>query len=118
MNSQFLGNVRWNTADIENSNGYDFLNLERRAFLQTLYDCLPDKAVVKAHQRITNIIEDENGVQVVTVDGTVEHGDILIGCDGVKSTVRNAMWANADRIAPGLISSSERRSKPILLSMQ
>ncbi|KAL9595420.1 MAG: hypothetical protein Q9219_006463, partial [cf. Caloplaca sp. 3 TL-2023] len=86
---------------IAQRNGYNFLNLERQVFLRSLYEMLPNKAVVKARQNITDIIESLNGVKVVLADGTVEFGDVVVGCDGVNSFVRQIMLANAERQFPG-----------------
>lgn len=99
-------------------NGYHFLNLERRAFLQTLFDCLPDKAVVKTQQYITDILESEEGVKVACADGRTEQGDIVVGCDGVNSTVRQAIWTIANGTMPGHITSSEVSSKICAVTCQ
>ena len=99
------------SADAPSSNGYDFLNVERRGFLQTMFDCLPEKGVVKTQQRIIEIIECEEGVKVVLADGTIERGDIIVGCDGVNSIVRKAMLANAQRTVPGHIALTENRGE-------
>lgn len=95
---------------MKDCNGYNFLNLERRAFLQTMFDCLPDKSVIRTQRRITEIIEKESGIKVVLADGTEEYGDIVVGCDGVNSTVRQAIWANAENTIPGYITSKEKRT--------
>ncbi|KAL8997508.1 MAG: hypothetical protein Q9188_006311 [Gyalolechia gomerana] len=91
-------------------NGYNFLNVERRAFLQATFECFPDKSVIKTHRRVIDIVESEDGIKVVLADGTEEYGDIVIGCDGVNSIVRQAMWANAEKTIPGHITLKEKRS--------
>ena len=99
------------SADAPFSHGYDYLNVERRAFLQTMFDCLPAKEVIKTQQCITEIIECEEGIKVVLADGTIERGDIIVGCDGVNSIVRQAMWVNAHRTVPGHIAVTETRGE-------
>ncbi|KAI4174384.1 MAG: hypothetical protein LQ343_002319 [Gyalolechia ehrenbergii] len=95
---------------IAERNGYDFLNVERRAFLQAIFECFPDKSVIKTHRRVIDIIESEDGIKVVLADGTEEYGDIVVGCDGVNSIVRQAMWANAEKTVPGHITLKEKRT--------
>jgi len=43
------------------------------------------------------VIEDRDGVEVVLDDGTVERGDMVLGCDGVRSQVREKMWELASQ---------------------
>ena len=76
-----------------------------------MFDKLPDKTVVKTRKLVTSLTEREDGVSVSLNDGTVEEGDIIIGCDGVNSIVRRAMWANADKLLPGYITPREKRSE-------
>ncbi|KAL8932366.1 MAG: hypothetical protein Q9216_006868, partial [Gyalolechia sp. 2 TL-2023] len=97
-------------------NGYDFLNLERRAFLQGVFDCLPDKSTIKTKRQVNDIIESEDGIKVVLADGTEECGDIVVGCDGVNSIVRQALWANAEKTTPGHITSKGRGTLEITYS--
>jgi salicylate hydroxylase len=43
--------------------------------------------------QLRNIIEKENGVVAVAVDGRIEEGSFLIGCDGIKSVTRSLILA-------------------------
>jgi len=43
-------------------------------------------------------------------DGSFEEGDILLGCDGVHSTVRELMWKNANQAIPDFITVQEKKS--------
>ncbi|KAK7932132.1 FAD-dependent monooxygenase [Apiospora marii] len=93
--------------------GYCSMTFERRVFLQTLYDELPDKSKVIEHARVSGIVEDEeatNGrVRVVLADGGVHEGDVVIGCDGIHSAVRQLLWERAHRLRPGLITVDEKQ---------
>lgn len=91
--------------------GYPDLTLERREFLQILYDELPDKSKVSTGSKVKNVEDNEAEVAVELVDGTVENGDIVVGGDGVHSTIREAMWAKANSMIPGLISEKEKESE-------
>ncbi|KAL8979776.1 MAG: hypothetical protein Q9205_004972, partial [Flavoplaca limonia] len=64
---------------IAERNGYPFLNVERRAFLQAMFESLAEKNLVKTKRRITDIVECEDGIKVILSDGTEEHGHIVVG---------------------------------------
>ena len=90
------------------SHGYGMLLIERRQFLQELYDNLPDKSYIKTNSPVYNIKQDANGVEVVLDNGDVEKGDLILGCDGVYSFVKTAMWDYANKATPGLITVKEK----------
>jgi FAD dependent monooxygenase len=91
--------------------GYPDLTLERREFLQILYDELPDKSKVQTGKKVKHVIDNDDEAGVELADGSIEHADIVVGCDGVHSTVRDSMWANANRSIPGYISKKEQESE-------
>lgn len=43
-------------------------------------------------KRISKVEHNESEVAVTCDDGTTISGDVLVGCDGVHSTVRREMW--------------------------
>lgn len=57
-----------------------------------MYENLNDKSKIKLQKRISKVDHSERGVIVTCDDGTTISGDVLIGCDGVHSVVRNEMW--------------------------
>lgn len=65
--------------------------MERSAYLRALYDNLGDKSKVKGHVGVVSFTEDEEGVTVSTSTGEVFRGSILVGADGIHSTVRRLM---------------------------
>ena len=85
--------------------------MERRCFLEVLYESLPDKSRILMNKGVKDIQEDQDGGEVFCQDGTSERGDIIIGCDGVHSKVREMIWENAAKLAPGLITANERKSE-------
>jgi 2-polyprenyl-6-methoxyphenol hydroxylase-like FAD-dependent oxidoreductase len=82
--------------------------LERREYLRVLYDCLPDKSYIRLGCAVRGIVENADGVEVKLRDGRIEKGDMVVGCDGVHSLVRNLMWERANQTAPGLIKEQEK----------
>ncbi|KAJ8096591.1 hypothetical protein POJ06DRAFT_286786 [Lipomyces tetrasporus] len=103
MNNGFFHHVKEN-------HGHDIVPLERRQFLQILYDNLPDKGYIRTGCAAKEITQFVSGVEVKLSDGTVEIGDLIIGCDGVHSMTRSAMWEHANKTSPGLITAKEKTS--------
>jgi 2-polyprenyl-6-methoxyphenol hydroxylase-like FAD-dependent oxidoreductase len=60
--------------------------------LSLLYEAQPNKSKLLTNKKVANIEENEQGVKVTTKDGSVYEGDIVIGADGIWSTVREHMW--------------------------
>ncbi|PHH71666.1 hypothetical protein CDD83_5125 [Cordyceps sp. RAO-2017] len=82
--------------------GHDFRVLERRAFLQILYDALPDKSKIRLGRTATKVQDGPDAVHVDLDDGSRETGDVVLGADGVRSFVRQAMWEEA-HLEPGTV---------------
>lgn len=74
--------------------------LERRAYLQTLYDNLKDKSRVRAHVGLKSFAEDDKGVTVFTTTGEEVRGSILVGADGIHSTVRKLIAESVAKSDP------------------
>lgn len=75
--------------------------MERREAVQTIYDNLRDKSKVFTSAGVIKVESDSDGVTVATSDGSVFHGDIVIGADGVHSRVRLEMQRLAGEDSPG-----------------
>lgn len=67
--------------------------MERQKLLAILYTALPDKSKVRVKKAVSRI-EQPTGedVRVYTVDGEVYHADLVIGADGVHSSIRTGLW--------------------------
>lgn len=92
------------------SHGSGLLLLERREFLQILYDGLPDKSPIRTSCGVKDIKHIPGGVEVTLSNGKVETGDMVLGCDGVYSLTRSFMWDHANKTTPDLITVKEKRS--------
>lgn len=57
-------------------------------------------------------MELDNGVQVTTDKGKVFKGDILVGADGIYSTVRKEMWRIGNQASPGYFPDNEWSKVP------
>jgi 2-polyprenyl-6-methoxyphenol hydroxylase-like FAD-dependent oxidoreductase len=76
--------------------------------LQVLYNNIRDKTKVLTQKRVQNVELTEDGVIVKASDGSTYEGDILVGADGIHSSVREEMWRIANDLSPGWIPSDER----------
>jgi 2-polyprenyl-6-methoxyphenol hydroxylase-like FAD-dependent oxidoreductase len=76
--------------------GYALTAFERGEFLQQLYRNLPDSENrVRTSKHVSDITTLNDGVIVSFEDGTSEKGSIVIGADGVWSTVRQIISKSA-----------------------
>jgi 2-polyprenyl-6-methoxyphenol hydroxylase-like FAD-dependent oxidoreductase len=65
---------------------------ERRRLIQLLLESLPEyQSHVRTNKSVQSIQEHDEGVSVSFEDGSVEHGSMVIGADGVHSTVRRML---------------------------
>lgn len=64
---------------------------ERRMVIDVLYKHIRQKDKVLTSRRVVGFEQDEHGVAVECQDGVVYHGSILIGADGIHSTVARQM---------------------------
>ncbi|KAJ5004109.1 FAD-dependent monooxygenase andE [Colletotrichum sp. SAR 10_66] len=80
----------------------------RQMLLQVLYDNLKQKKKVNPSKRVSKIELSENGVTVHTTDGSIYEGDIVVGADGIHSTVRSEMWRIGIKETPGYFPHDEQ----------
>lgn len=76
-----------------------------------LYDNLRDKSKILVNKRVHEIVETDFGVEVLTINGEVYSGDIVIGADGVHSIVRKEMRRMAAKVSPNHPLVTEEDSK-------
>lgn len=71
------------------SHGHPVMMFDRTQFIKLLYDSLPNrKQHVLTGKAVQSLSQDSDGVTVTCTDGSGFRGDILVGADGVHSTVR------------------------------
>ncbi|OAP64239.1 hypothetical protein AYL99_00211 [Fonsecaea erecta] len=84
-------------------NDNKFRNVHRAAFLDAMVDLLPggfQGGLVSFNKRCTDVQEDGERVKVHFADGTSQTFDAVIGCDGVKSRVRNILHGEQEKYEP------------------
>jgi len=74
--------------------GYPYLTVYRPDLLETLVNAAreikPD--VFHLGQPVVDIQQDAQSATLILQDGSSATGDILIGADGIKSTIRRQLW--------------------------
>jgi 2-polyprenyl-6-methoxyphenol hydroxylase-like FAD-dependent oxidoreductase len=71
--------------------GFGQVLLPRAVVHEALLEDVP-AAIVEWGKKALLVRETTEGVQVEFEDGNVEHADLVIGADGVKSVVREAIF--------------------------
>lgn len=82
--------------------------IDRQMLIQILYDNLKDKSPVLTGKGVQHVEQSAGGVRVRTTDGSVITGELLVGADGIHSTVRKEMWREADQARPDHFPLSDR----------
>jgi len=67
-----------------------------------LKDALPAQQY-RYGMELVRVDQDERGVTALFADGTRERGDLLIGADGVRSTVRGQLWPGIEPSYAGYV---------------
>jgi salicylate hydroxylase len=78
-------------------------NVHRATFLDEMIKLLPGgtgEGLVSFKKRCTDVEEVEDGVRIHFADGTVEHFNAVVGCDGVKSRVRKILLGDSKEFEP------------------
>jgi len=75
--------------------------MDRRKVIETLFENLGDKSKILTSHEVVKIFSHSDGVEIETGDGTVFHGDLVVGADGVHSRVRREIQRIAAEDTPG-----------------
>jgi 2-polyprenyl-6-methoxyphenol hydroxylase-like FAD-dependent oxidoreductase len=86
--------------------------MDRQRVLENLYGKLGDRRdCVFVDKKTVNVENLPDGIRVHCADGSVYEGDLVVGADGVRSTVRQAMWKSMEE--HGLQNEVEKEKKSI-----
>ncbi|KIW84846.1 hypothetical protein Z517_00234 [Fonsecaea pedrosoi CBS 271.37] len=80
-----------------------FRNVHRAVFLDAMVNLLPGGfrgGLVNFNKRCVDVQDDGKRVKVLFADGTSEMFDAVVGCDGVKSQVRNILHGEQEKYEP------------------
>lgn len=87
---------------IRHSLGGPIIFMGRCEFLKILYKHIRDKSRILTQTAVVSYEEDENGIAVTTSNGETYRGSILVGTDGVHSTVTQLMSEKLSKEIPGI----------------
>ncbi|KAF9363922.1 hypothetical protein BGX34_003014 [Mortierella sp. NVP85] len=84
-----LGTIDYSCSETEA--GYPSYVFQRPDLYDLLLSKVPTEKI-SFNQQIVDIRQDEQGVAIITSNKEVFRGDILVGADGVRSTVRQLLY--------------------------
>ncbi|CAI7636575.1 unnamed protein product [Penicillium glandicola] len=79
---------------LQTRHGYPIGWIERRRLLKILFDHICEKEKVLLRKRFIGAEHSAEGIIAHCSDGSSFRGTIIIGADGVHSTVRSSMWSH------------------------
>ncbi|KAI1926143.1 hypothetical protein LOZ66_000622 [Ophidiomyces ophidiicola] len=94
--------------------GFPVTILTRFQLLNALYAAFKDSSKIRTGCRVVKVELKDKSVSVWTNDGQEYQGHIVVGADGVHSTVRSEIWRIADDKQPGWITEDEKQGKPVV----
>jgi 2-polyprenyl-6-methoxyphenol hydroxylase-like FAD-dependent oxidoreductase len=85
----------WSVQDVEREVGAPTLGVRRPDLHRVLVGGL-EPGELHLGRELTSFVQQDGGVVATFADGSEERGDILIGADGLRSTVRRGLLGDSD----------------------
>lgn len=97
--------------------GYEFRILPRFELIRVLRENLGDTQSIRTGRRVLDISNSPTGAIVQLENNECYFGDLIFGCDGAHSVVRNMICKQANRQVPRSITTEEKQCKTSLWIM-
>ncbi|KAF4334853.1 FAD binding domain protein [Fusarium beomiforme] len=97
---------------LERRHGYGLFFFDRQKLLEILYDHIRHNDRIHLNKKVTDVKLIDKGVEVTCSDNTTFSGTILVGADGIHSTVRPLMHQLAHSLEPGYFDINEEDKVP------
>jgi 2-polyprenyl-6-methoxyphenol hydroxylase-like FAD-dependent oxidoreductase len=75
----------------DDRHGYTYAWMDRKSLLEVLYNNIANKSKILPGKRVASVTHTDEGVDVVTTDGSTYSADIIVGTDGTHSKLRQEM---------------------------
>ncbi|KAF7532752.1 hypothetical protein G7054_g7705 [Neopestalotiopsis clavispora] len=95
---------------IQARHGYVNMFMERYELLRVLHRHIIDKDRLLINKKVVRVNTQDDIATVLTRDGSFFEAQIVVGADGVHSSVRGEMWRNADESDTGAIPKCDREN--------
>lgn len=99
------------TLTANTRHGYEILFMERRVALEILFKHLPSKKKVITGRRVIRVDQLVDKVRLYTNDGSQYEADMVIGADGIHSTLRHEIWRMAADLDPSFATEAEDKGE-------
>ncbi|KAF7555910.1 hypothetical protein G7Z17_g1833 [Cylindrodendrum hubeiense] len=76
--------------------GVESLAVCRDDLARTLAKALPESASIRFNETLDHFYDDGSKIQATVKSGDIIEADLLIGADGIRSSVRNESWKDVD----------------------
>lgn len=88
--------------------GYALFATTRHELITVLFQRFPQRDKILTGHAVTNVELLPQGVSVNCANGSSFQGDIVVGADGIHSTIRAEMWKHASAAAPDAFSVKDK----------
>ncbi|KAI8653924.1 hypothetical protein LRP88_00338 [Fusarium phalaenopsidis] len=88
--------LRLHYADVHG--GLDSFAVRRGDLADVLFKALPATASIQFDQTLETVIDDGDKVKATLKGGETIEADLLIGTDGIRSSIRNQFWKGVDSL--------------------
>lgn len=106
--AKLMGSINYHLQVVQKRTGYGLGATTRAELLTILFTHFPAKDKILTDHCVKNVELFPHGVSVYCENGAIFNGDIVVGADGIHSTIRGEMWRHANAVAPKAFSVKDK----------